>query len=112
MFFPVVFVFVQVEAVFFFYSKYIVKLEIMSLPLMGCRFADSDEAAAVVDKSFTAVMIVSFTQYSPPLCAVSASPTLITTSKFFSRSLFSRISSKLMKETSNGAPLKASMIPK
>ena len=52
MFFPVVFVFVQVEAVFFFYSKYIVKLEIMSLPLMGCRFADSDEAAAIVDKFF------------------------------------------------------------
>ena len=33
-FFPVVFVFVQVEAVFFFYSKHIVKLEIMSLPLV------------------------------------------------------------------------------
>ena len=51
-FFPVVFVFVQVEAVFFFYSKHIVKLEIMSLPLVSCRFADSDETAAVVDKFF------------------------------------------------------------
>ena len=51
-FFPVVLVCVQVESVFFFYSQHIVKLEIMSLPLVSCRFADSDETAAVVDKFF------------------------------------------------------------
>ena len=65
-----------------------------------------------VEYNKTAVMIVSSIQFSPPDCAVSASPTLITTSNFFKRSLSALISSKLINDTSNGAPLTASIIPK
>ena len=51
-FFPVVFVFIEVETVFFFDTKYIIKLEEMSLPLMCCRLSDTDKSAAVVYKLF------------------------------------------------------------
>ena len=52
MFFPVVFVFVEVESIFFFYAEYIVELEEMPLPLMCCRLSDTDKSAAVVYKLF------------------------------------------------------------
>ena len=51
-FFPVVFVFIEVETVFFFDTKYIIKLEEMSLPLMCRRLSDTDKSAAVVYKLF------------------------------------------------------------
>ena len=51
-FFPVVFVFIEVETVFFFDTKYIIKLEEMSLPLMCRRLSDTDKSATVVYKFF------------------------------------------------------------
>ena len=52
MFFPVVFILVEIESVFLLYTEYIVKLEEMALPLMCRRFSDTDKSAAVVYKLF------------------------------------------------------------
>ena len=50
-------------------------------------------------------------QFSPPLCAVSAPPTLMMTSMSLRKSSSFLMSSNEMKRTSNGEPESASITP-
>ena len=54
-FFPVVFVFIEVETVFFFDTKYIIKLEEMSLPLMCRRLSDTITILGASTKRVTVI---------------------------------------------------------
>ena len=50
MFFPVVFICIEIKSSLFFYTKNVIQLEEFSLPLMSSRFADTDKSAAIIDK--------------------------------------------------------------
>ena len=71
MFFPVVFILVEIESVFLLYTEYIVKLEEMSLPLMCRRCSDTDKSAAVVYLLFDCVYNrLIYPVFSAALCSI------------------------------------------
>ena len=97
----------------FFHTKDIIQLEECALPLMSCRFSYSDKSAAIVYKflhrSDNRLIDPVFTAALCRICITDIDDNIKMSSAILG---FSRISSKLIKDTSNGAPLNASIIPK
>lgn len=103
---------VESKSVFSFNAQNIVKLEELALPLMSSRLADTDKAAAVINKFLDCgddfLVYPIFSSALRCICIADIDDNVEIIKQIF---VF-LISSKLMNETSNGAPLNASITPK